>query len=239
VAAEFPAVPDYQNSLGGTLRGLARVQRMRGKPKEARPLVELGVSHRQAALKVTPRHPRYLDELRGDYLELAETLIELGEHADLIKVAEQLMRIFPDGPEEYLRAGAFLAVSVHLVEKDTRLAETARKATAQSYVERMRDLVQEADRHGANRSEGAAISGDVLYNASCTYAELSERNLDDQSEAYRVRAIEMLRRAMESGWNDLDLLKTDSSLNSLRGRSDFQNLVRECQARAKTKAKGQ
>ena len=104
--------------------------RMSGKPKDARPLLERGVSHRQAALEVTPRHPRYLDDLRGDYLELAETLQDLGEHADLIKVAEQLIRIFSDGPEEYLCAGAYFTISAHLAEKDTRLVETARKAAA-------------------------------------------------------------------------------------------------------------
>jgi tetratricopeptide (TPR) repeat protein len=75
-----------------------------------------------------------------------------------------------------------------------------------------------------------------LYNAARAYAlcvavvapEKPENTAGRQ--AYRTRAVELLRKAVESGFRGVTLLKNDSDLESLRDDEEFQKLLAEVEA---------
>src|SRR5262249_59029043 len=71
----FPAVPDYQSSLGANLNSLARLLMQReGELPQVRQLLEQAVKHQQEALRTNPRHPTYRRFLCNHYMNLARTV---------------------------------------------------------------------------------------------------------------------------------------------------------------------
>jgi tetratricopeptide (TPR) repeat protein len=92
------------------------------------------------------------------------------------------------------------------------------------------------------------VSAGLLYDAGCVYAlsvaavrkdaQLAAAEQEQRAEAYARQAIVLLRQAVARGYNDLPHLKTnDPDLQSLRGRTDFQQLAQELEAKTKAGAK--
>jgi hypothetical protein len=50
-----------------------------------------------------------------------------------------------------------------------------------------------------------------------------------QADQYAARAVELLRRAIENGFQNLEQLKHDPELDALRQRDDFKKLLAELQ----------
>src|SRR5262249_47387906 len=70
------------------------------------------------------------------------------------------------------------------------------------------------------------IPAPLVYQGACVYALASAAVKEPKlRESHAVRAMELLRRA--SGGFDVDDLKNDSDLKPVRGRADFQKLLRE------------
>src|SRR5262249_6852521 len=136
LVAENPAVPDYRHYLGAVLNNLASYPRDRGELAEARQMVEQAIDYQRAALKSNPRHPRYRELLGNHNGTLTEFLVQLGEQVKAGKPAAEAPQLYPDSDQECLRAAEFVARCVPLAEKDTRLAEGARRALAQAYAEK-------------------------------------------------------------------------------------------------------
>jgi serine/threonine-protein kinase len=88
-----------------------------------------------------------------------------------------------------------------------------------------------ADLREAERIEGrlTAIDADVLASLAGAYASLSASSNPDPAErrAYADRAMATLRRAVDAGNRDLGAIRSDRSLDSLRSRTDFQELLRD------------
>src|SRR5207245_2414637 len=76
---EYPAVPDFQHELGGTLHNWANRLDEPGKLEAARPLVERAIVCQRAALKVHPDHEKYREFLRNHYSLLATVLHRQGK----------------------------------------------------------------------------------------------------------------------------------------------------------------
>jgi dienelactone hydrolase len=62
----------------------------------------------------------------------------------------------------------------------------------------------------------------ALYNAACAFALNGDK----------ATSVELLKRAVESGWTDLGHLQSDSDLDSIRGEAGYQEVVKQLQARA-------
>ena len=71
----------------------------------------------------------------------------------------------------------------------------------------------------------------VLHNVACIYATLSKTD-NAQAAAYQDVSIALLRRALQlwkksaAGPNELDLIKAEPAFEPIRGRNDFQELLR-------------
>jgi serine/threonine protein kinase len=87
-------------------------------------------------------------------------------------------------------------------------------------------------------SEWPAAPADVLYGIACVYSICSGNHDASQPtaksshvlEPYGLRAIELLRRAVEKGWKDAARIMNDPDLDPLRQREDFQKLLHELEA---------
>lgn len=68
------------------------------------------------------------------------------------------------------------------------------------------------------------------YDFACAYAVASTRAADKKQE-YADRAMELLAKAVNFGYSDLDLIKSDADLQSLREREDFKQLLKKAEAK--------
>jgi serine/threonine protein kinase len=147
LAEDFPKSPYYHADLGRMLRLLARlVLANRNDQAEARRLLEQAVARAQTALRLAPGTEDYLEILRDQYSDLTETLVQVKDHAEAARIAQQLAHVFPQKWEGYLSAGSFLGRCAALAEKDDKLSDDRRNELAKEYadqaVQRLRDAVQ-------------------------------------------------------------------------------------------------
>lgn len=63
-----------------------------------------------------------------------------------------------------------------------------------------------------------------LYNFACIYSVASGKIADKQTE-YADRAMELLHKAVQTGFNNATWLAKDRDFDSLRDREDFKKLL--------------
>jgi tetratricopeptide (TPR) repeat protein len=146
---EFPEVADYRQHLGVVLGNLGLFELQRGDGRQARRHFEDAVGHLRAALRQNLTHPDCLKALRNQYQNLAETCVQMKDHAAAAEAAAGLAGVFPDQPLNDYYAACFLARCVPLARQDARLADpAARESCAQEYADRAVDLLREVIRKG-------------------------------------------------------------------------------------------
>jgi serine/threonine protein kinase/Flp pilus assembly protein TadD len=138
-------------------------------------------------------------EANGDdyntYIPYRVSLERLGRKADATRVRERQTRA--------------LERQLELVPDDVR----ARILLAVEYAatERPADAVAQLERAVALRPD----DGNTLYNATCVYGVLGRRD----------EALDMLRRAIKSGYGNFDWVRRDPDLSLLREDPEFRELV--------------
>jgi tetratricopeptide (TPR) repeat protein/tRNA A-37 threonylcarbamoyl transferase component Bud32 len=143
LAAEFADVVDYQVHLAMILGNLAWLHTEQKDWQAARPLTEEGVQRLQAALKSNPNNRLGRQVLRNQYRSLAETLIELHDHAGAATAALAMPAVLGDQAQDYYYAACFLARCMPLADKDDRLRDRARAVT-DHYAGRAVEMLREA-----------------------------------------------------------------------------------------------
>jgi tetratricopeptide (TPR) repeat protein len=144
LAGEFPTVPDYQNGLAATMTKLAILVRDRKELPRARQLLEQARPHHRAALKANPRHPLYRDHFPVNTVELANTLVALGDHAAAAEAAGELLVIDWDPANAAYTAACILSLCVRLAEKDVTLPEAQRPKQARAYADGALEALRQA-----------------------------------------------------------------------------------------------
>jgi hypothetical protein len=64
------------------------------------------------------------------------------------------------------------------------------------------------------------------YDFACVYSVASGK-LADKNKEYADRAMDLLRKAVNGGFNDAAHMAKDTDLDSLRGREDYKKLIEE------------
>jgi hypothetical protein len=145
LAKDYPELADYQALLGMTLGNLGWLRTEQKNWPEARRLIELGIERMRAALGPNAKQPDYLQELRCQYQDLAETLVQLGDHAAVSKAAADLAGVFPHRSQNSYYAACFVARCVPLALRDGKLGpEPERQAAARRYIETSVALLRQA-----------------------------------------------------------------------------------------------
>jgi tetratricopeptide (TPR) repeat protein len=150
LAADHPAMPAHPSRLGAVLNDLAIVQLMQNKLADARGSIEQAITHQTTATRMNPKNPDYRQYLRNHYWNLADILLEQGDHAAAARAAARLPRFFPDRSQDYSDAAWFHGDCAERAQKDARLPEAARRAVVQQYADRTREFLKEA----ADRAQG-------------------------------------------------------------------------------------
>jgi serine/threonine protein kinase len=133
LAADFPTVPDHQNEAAGAMVNVARMRLMRHDAPGARRLLEEAVPYHQAALKASPKHPSYRRFYRLNRWRLAETFLELKDHAAAAVTAGEFLRAATEPPRDAYTAACLLADCVRLAAEDERLPDDRRRELAATY----------------------------------------------------------------------------------------------------------
>ena len=123
------------------------------------------------------------------------------------------------------------------------------------------EMLVESQRDASQAAEAARTGGELgqwidlvvdtpklMFDGATWHARLSlwadERRStptnQEQDEARREadRAVDQLRRAIESGFTDLEAIRRDKALDPLRSRADFEKLVTKLEERLRTRAQG-
>jgi hypothetical protein len=82
------------------------------------------------------------------------------------------------------------------------------------------------------RANGATI--DTLYNCACACALAAGAVKDDAAlgEKYASRAVGLLRQAVAAGYKDVEHIQQETDFDPLRGREDFQQVLKQLAAKA-------
>jgi hypothetical protein len=64
------------------------------------------------------------------------------------------------------------------------------------------------------------------YNFACFYAIASGKSADEKQE-FAERAMDLLQKPVNAGWNDAARTATDTDLDPLRGREDYKKLIED------------
>jgi tetratricopeptide (TPR) repeat protein len=147
----YPDMVDYHKHLGITLGNLGWLRSERKDWLAARAHFEKAIEHLRDGLRPNPNNPDCRLALRNQYQSLAETLIQLGDHAGAARAAEALPAVFQDRAQDYYYAACFLARCVPLLAKDPHLSDgKARQVMARELTERAAAMLREAAREDAS-----------------------------------------------------------------------------------------
>jgi tetratricopeptide (TPR) repeat protein len=133
LAATFPAVPDHQNEAAGAMVNLARVLLARKELNGARRLLEEALPYHRAALNAAPNNPAYRRFYRLNRWRMAETLLELKDHAGAAETAQQFLKAATEPPRDAYTAAGLLAGCVKLAAQDEQLPANKRQESAANY----------------------------------------------------------------------------------------------------------
>jgi tetratricopeptide (TPR) repeat protein len=144
LVAEFPEVPEHLHNLGTSEASLGAIHRASHDPHGARPLFEQSVAHHRKSLRLRPGYGVFQHALNHACWSLAMVRIALGDHAGGAKALEEAVQALPHLALAYRQLMDFMPGCVDLVRKDPRLSEEDRRAAAERYLHRERELVRAA-----------------------------------------------------------------------------------------------
>ena len=178
---DFPGVPDHENELAGAMVNLGRFYLNRQDFDKARRLLEEAEPHHQAALNASPSHPNYRRFYRNNRWRLAETLMELKDHAGAAQAAGQFLQAVVEPPRDAYTAAGLLAGCARLAAEDNRLPEAERKELATAYGDRAVAALRQAIKKGA--TEVAQMKTDPALNPLQHRADFQKLLAELKSEA--------------------------------------------------------
>jgi serine/threonine-protein kinase len=219
-----PRHADYRLALRNNYSELGRTLAWMGKPADAERVYREAVDLFEKRTAEFPDLPAYRSDLGGLLSDRAMVFQGVGDHARARLLLEQAI----EHQRAALRADAkhptflrflgihyhFLAVSLAALGEHAELARMA--------AEFARDCAQEKN---------------SVYNAACYLArcvplaekdaKLPEAQRQELARSYADRALDTLRRAVQSGYKDVARIKKDPDLDPLRRRPDFQQLLQD------------
>ncbi len=211
LADQHPAIPKYARTLAlfRVIRG--NFVRDTERPENALPWYTEAVANLEVASGKVPKDASTRSILEDAYLQRARVLQGLERHHEAVPDWDRAIELNTGRLSLRLRlsrAGSLACLGEHV------------RATAEA------DAVIRGDQ----------VPPSIVYTAGQTYC-LAAAAVPDESplkERYTARAVALVRQAVAQGFPDVDRLKMDPFLNIMRGRADFQQLLRELEERKKS-----
>jgi tetratricopeptide (TPR) repeat protein len=181
-----------------------------------------------------PSVPQHQVDLGGSYCNLGNVLVQSGRTADALasfdKAIATLTAVFERDPRS-ISARQFLRNSfegrARAYDRLEKPAEAEKDWAKAIELAPTRDQRRLQAARAVTRAHSEKIAEAIAEIAD--FAKDSRWNAPQWYE-YADRAMELLAKAVGEGFRDLDLIKSDVDLNSLRQRDDFKRLVKEVEA---------
>jgi tetratricopeptide (TPR) repeat protein len=205
LAADYPTVPSYRVELGGDRCNLGNLLRASKQPQRALEWYDKAIATLNEALRQAPSDEPARRFLRNAHWGRARAFDDLGRPADAVADWDKAVELSPAPERAEFRAN--------------RALSRARAGQAEPAAREAEELAHTAD-------------APALYNAACILALASAPSQaaalsSEARDKYARRAVELLRQAVARGWKDIEHMKRDEDLKSLRDRPDFKNLLAE------------
>jgi hypothetical protein len=210
LAAEFPAVTQYQVDLGSSYCNLGIRFLIGGQPEAVLPWLAKAIRTLTGVYEQDRQHFLARTFLRNSHQVRAEAYTRLRKFAEAVKDWDKVIELIP--PEE-------------------QPGFRVRRAIARHHAGQSAEAVAEV----AELAKHPSWPAGVWYDFACVYAVASGK-LTAKQTAYADRAMELLHKAVQAGYNDAAHLKQDTDLDFIRGRDDFKKLVAALEKQAKTKS---
>jgi serine/threonine protein kinase/Tfp pilus assembly protein PilF len=254
LAADSPTVPAYRHELAGTHNNLGIVLEGLGRLPEAEQHHRRALALREQLVADSRAVQAYQIDLGGSCCNLGSLLSANGRPGESLASFEKAIRILTAVYERdrrsvlakqflrnshanraraYDRLQKFAAAvkdwdkAVELSPPQGRPAYRAPRATARANAGQLAEAVAEV----AELSRMPSWPAGQWYDFACVYALASAKSAGKKHE-YADRAMELLRRAVKTGYQDAAHMAKDTDLHPLRGGDDFKKLLAELAKRA-------
>jgi tetratricopeptide (TPR) repeat protein len=203
---EYPDVQDYASELGGNLCNLGLLTVIDGRPADALDWYGRAIRTLTPFVERAPQIPPARDFLRNSHFNRALALMKLKRFKDAVPDWDRCIALV-DGPDRSMPR-MWRAHCLAHVEPERAVADAE-------------EVIQDAK-----------LPSTVFYQAARVCAVASATVKDAQKcEQFAARAVALLQEARARGnfldKSNLDGLKSDSGLDSLREREDFKKLMAE------------
>jgi serine/threonine-protein kinase len=222
LADDYPTVSQYRQDLGRSYCNLGILLKTTGRPKEAEAAFGDAIAVQKQLVAEFATVADYQGQLANTMTGLAELARDGKEFLQARQLLEQArlynqaaLKAYPNSP--YHRA----------VRRETRqlLAATLldlgeHAAAAEAALDLARGAID-----AANDTYGAACLLSRCASLAEKDTQLPEVRRKELARSYSDQAVDLLRQAVGKGYRDAAHLKTDSDLDVLRSREDFQELL--------------
>jgi len=216
LAARNPAVPGLRLDLGRAQLQLASMLSAAGRSPEALAGSRHATDTFEQLVKDSPGERGAQTVLAQSMRTSAEILISMGRTRDALPLLER-GRILLEAAVQSAPSDVFPRsnLAVLLSGEGRAHAGLGHVAQARELFGRAAGIMETlADRYPSQR-----------YNQACFLALMVPLADPDARGAAAARAMEVLRQAVDAGYEDVQALETDSDLDPLRKREDFRKLL--------------
>jgi tetratricopeptide (TPR) repeat protein len=205
LAADSPAVPQHQIDLGGSCCNLGNLVRKGDRPEDSLVWYEKAIRTLTAVYEQDRQLAVAKEFLRNSHWGRAE--------------AYDRLRKYTEALQDWDRA-------IDLSTKAQQLRPRANRATTRVRAGRPAEALAEV----AELLKTPNLDADQCYELVCFYAVASGK-IADKKQEYADRAMELLRQAVKAGYNNAAHLRKDTDLDALRSRPDFQQIMKQLDAK--------
>jgi tetratricopeptide (TPR) repeat protein len=252
LADTFPSVPQYRHELAGTLNNLGTVLTSLNRNDEGRSAYQKAIQLYERLVADSPGGTPYIVTLAGTYSNMGRLVGDQGQLEDSLPWLTKSVEILEGALSRdqrvakvreslciasWTRAMTLAGLSRHaealkdwdraIELDDGRYRQELRLKRASNLLNLNDHVRATTDATAIAESSGATVED--LYNAACVYSLSAQLASDDgpRSDSYAGEAVLLLRQAIAKGYKDLAHINTDSDLEVLRSREDFQQVIKD------------
>jgi eukaryotic-like serine/threonine-protein kinase len=199
LATDYPALPAYQIDLGGGFCNYGNLVLNNGRASESLAWFNKAIATLAPVHRAEPR-----DVIAKQYL--------CASHGGRAMAYDQIMK-HAEALQDWDRA-------IELSNPAQRLILRASRATSWIVGGKVAEAVAEV----AELTKSSNWNEGQWYDFACAYS-IASGKMADKKQAYADRAMELLQKAVKSGFTHVAHMKKDTDLDPLREREDFKKLI--------------
>ncbi len=254
LTAEYPKVASYFDALALTCNGLANLLADRKMLEQALEQYRRAAAIREKLINDHPGIPDYKVDLAAIYGNTGIKLYEADKFAESLEWFQKAIELLGPVHESAAKSEKSTRYLTECYEGRSKALyklqkypeaendwnkyvalnppEDKYKLLTKRWKKLLRQgLVTEAIQRIAEFTKLPIEAPDDWYEFACSYSLAADRLPEKQME-YADRAMELLKQAVKTGYDNAKRMNSDSDLKSLRDRDDFKTLVSEVESKA-------